>query len=45
MMAMTVTIELEISERVRQVTTRLLLPSDVVGFSEIILIFWRTLVP
>ena len=41
---MTVTIELEISERVRQVTTRLLLPSDV-GFSEIILIFWRTLGP
>ena len=44
MMAMTVTIELEISERVRQVTTRLLLPSDE-GFSEIILIFWRTLAP
>ena len=41
---MTVTIELEISERVRQVTTRLLLPSEV-GFSEIILIFWRTLAP
>ena len=44
MLAMTVTIELEIRERMRQVTTRLLLPSEV-GFSEIILIFWRTLAP
>lgn len=44
MLARTVTIVFEISERIRQVTMRLLLP-NVVGFFEMILIFWRTLAP
>lgn len=44
MLARTVTIVLEISERMRQVTIRLLFPRFV-GFFEIILIFWRTLAP
>ena len=44
MLARTVTIVLEISERMRQVTMRLLFPRFV-GFFEIILIFWRTLAP
>ena len=42
MLAITVTIELEISERMRHVTMRLILP-NFVGLSEMILIFWRTL--
>ena len=42
MLAITVTIELEISERMRHVTMRLNLP-NFVGLSEMILIFWRTL--
>ena len=44
MLARTVTIVLEISERMRQVTMRLLFPRFV-GFFDIILIFWRTLAP